>query len=65
MNLKGCSTEKLTQTKAALDDFLGSKENFLLVREMLASKEVTPEQSKVLKIFEKTFSCYIIENEER
>ncbi len=64
MNLAGNSTQELTKTKSQLDDFLGSKAMLEQVRAMMASPEVTPEQLKVLQIFEKTFLCYIIEDPE-
>ncbi len=62
MNLQGNSKEELTRTKSVLDDFLGNKMLLLQVREMMKVPSITEEQMKVLKIFEKTFLCYIIED---
>ena len=62
MNLAGNSKEELTRTKSALDDFLGNREMLVKVREMMAIPSISEEHLKVLKIFEKTFLCYIIED---
>lgn len=62
MNLTGASTQDLVETKVAMDEFLGSKANLAEVRAKMEG--ATPEQLKTLKIMEKTFLCYIMENEE-
>jgi hypothetical protein len=62
MNLAGCSSEKLTSSKSELDSFLGDKEVLSRVRQELAGKDLTPEQLKALKIFERTLMCNIIED---
>lgn len=62
MNKKDCSSSALTKTKADLDLFLGDSARLHLVRNYLQSDALSEEQAKVLKIFEKTMLCYIIED---
>jgi len=61
MNLNGASGEKLTDSKDFLDSFLGNSKMLQKVRDMLQT-DLIDEHRKVLGIFEKTFSCYILEN---
>eukprot|EP00873_Tetraselmis_striata_P035130 jgi/Tetstr1/455394/TSEL_042226.t1 len=62
MGLKGASSEALTSTKSAYDAFLADAENLKAVKEHLKAEGLTPQQEKVLKIMEKTFASYMIED---
>lgn len=62
MNLSGSSTEGLTRTKNELDAFLGNKDSLSQVRKFLTSEAVSEDSKKVLRCFERTFLCYIIED---
>ena len=64
MNLAGNSTAALTESKAALDTFLGNEEALQRVRSFLAlgADILGAERIKLLHCFEKTFCCYIIES---
>lgn len=62
MNLAGCSSEALAKSKTEYDAFLGDAKKLEAVREMKKRPGVTPEQSKVLSIMERTFGCYITED---
>ena len=62
MNLKGCSGSEEASSKNDLDAFLGNKEVLSKVRSVLQQSDVTTEQKKILKCFEKTLLCYIIED---
>ncbi|KAJ3028000.1 UNVERIFIED_CONTAM: hypothetical protein HDU68_002682 [Siphonaria sp. JEL0065] len=64
MNLKGCSSDELTRTKNELDTFLGDASMLQKVQELLKAKDLSPENEKTLKIFERTFKCYIITDKE-
>ncbi|KAI9353858.1 oligoendopeptidase [Obelidium mucronatum] len=64
MNLKGCSSDELTRTKNELDAFLGDETLLARVQQLLAAGGLTPENEKTLKIFERTFKCYIITDKE-
>ncbi|KAI9206249.1 oligoendopeptidase [Polychytrium aggregatum] len=64
MKLQGNSTEKLTTSKSELDEFLGNKNMLHKVREFLKLADLSKEDEKTLKIFERTFLCYIIEDPE-
>lgn len=44
--------------------FLASKEKLAQTREYLASSDLTDDERKTLKMFERTFGCYIMENPE-
>ena len=61
MNLKGSSSSDLTRTKAELDAFLGDKACLGKVRKFLKDESLDPPSKRVLQCFERTFSCYIIE----
>ncbi|KAG2444565.1 hypothetical protein HXX76_001310 [Chlamydomonas incerta] len=66
MALKGNSSDALAATKTAYETFLGDPVNLRAVREALeAAKtgkaQLTAEQEKVLRIMERTFGCYILE----
>mmetsp|Transcript_23191 Transcript_23191/g.45019 ORF Transcript_23191/g.45019 Transcript_23191/m.45019 type:complete len:630 (-) Transcript_23191:185-2074(-) len=58
------NTEELTRTKKAMEDFLADQSKLDKTRELLASPDITPDQTKVLKMFERTFGCYIMESKE-
>ena len=58
------SVPELTRTKAEMEAFLASKEKLAQTREYLASSDLTDEERKTLKMFERTFGCYIMENPE-
>lgn len=62
MNLSGCSSDKLTSSKNELDLFLGDKVVLERVRKELLGTDITPDQTKILKIFERTLMCNIIED---
>jgi hypothetical protein len=69
MNLKGCSGSDLVRSKSELDSFLGSKAILDEVRVYLNQSEspdapvaINSEQKQILKCFEKTLCCYIIED---
>lgn len=62
MSLKGSSSEALARTKTEYEAFLGDAAKLKAVREKLQNQELTPEQRKILQIFERTFQCYIIED---
>ena len=62
MNLQGCSGSEEASSKNDLDAFLGNKEVLSKVRSVLQQSDVTTEQKKILKCFEKTLLCYIIED---
>jgi len=58
------SVDKLTETKGAMEGFLGDEEKLNRTRKLLRDKEgtLTEEQDKVLKMFERVFGCYIMES---
>ena len=56
------SVPELTRTKAEMEAFLASKEKLAQTRELLSSTDITDEERKTLKIFERTFGCYIMES---
>ncbi|GAX73907.1 hypothetical protein CEUSTIGMA_g1357.t1 [Chlamydomonas eustigma] len=58
----GSSTEALAKTKTEYEAFLGDPAKLKEVRERMKDADLTPEQMKVLQIFERTFKCYIIED---
>jgi hypothetical protein len=55
------SVSALTETKQRMEDFLADPKKLERTRELLKG-ELTPEQRKVLTLFERTFKCYIMEN---
>ena len=59
MALAGNSSAELVRTKGALDDFLSDKSKLDETRKWLQS--ATPDEAKVLRVFERTFQCYIME----
>lgn len=62
MNLSGNSPQELALSKTALDGFLGDATLLERVRAAQQDPGLTEEQSKVLRCFEKTLLCYIIED---
>eukprot|EP00292_Cryptomonas_paramecium_P033769 CAMPEP_0113690894 /NCGR_PEP_ID=MMETSP0038_2-20120614/18078_1 /TAXON_ID=2898 /ORGANISM="Cryptomonas paramecium" /LENGTH=663 /DNA_ID=CAMNT_0000612337 /DNA_START=93 /DNA_END=2080 /DNA_ORIENTATION=- /assembly_acc=CAM_ASM_000170 len=58
------SVAALTETKKNMEDFLADPKKLEQTRELLKEKDISPEQKKVLSIFERTFKCYIMENPE-
>ncbi|GBF88826.1 oligoendopeptidase f [Raphidocelis subcapitata] len=63
MNLAGCSGEALVRTKTEYESFLGDAKKLEAVREMMKRPDLSPEQSKVLSVMERTFGCYITEDD--
>jgi len=57
------SVPELTRTKTEMEAFLASKEKLEETRELLKSADLSDEDRKTLKIFERTFGCYIMESE--
>lgn len=62
MNLEGCNNAELVKTKNELDSFLGDAAMLTKVQEYLAGGDATEDERIVLKCFEKTFQCYIVED---
>ncbi|GLC57208.1 hypothetical protein PLESTB_001198900 [Pleodorina starrii] len=67
MALKGNSPEALASSKTAYEAFLGDPANLAAVRRALeqgqaAPGSLTPDQEQVLRIMERTFKCYIMED---
>ena len=59
---QGCSTEDLSRTKTAYEEFLGDAKNLEHVRGLAAEAGLTPDQRRTLAIMEKTFKAYTIED---
>jgi oligoendopeptidase F len=57
------SVDELTRTKMEMEAFLADPAKLKQTREFLKDPELTPAQLKTLKIFERTFGCYIMESE--
>lgn len=57
------SSEKLSSSKDDMEAFLRDQERHQKVQEYLAKGEGTEEQKKTLKIFDRTFSCYLMKSE--
>ncbi|KAJ3174967.1 hypothetical protein HK101_010792 [Irineochytrium annulatum] len=62
MALNGASSAELTRTKNELDLFLGDAAMMKVVRSYLDRKDLSKEHKKTLELFERTFTCYIIED---
>eukprot|EP00955_Chlamydomonas_euryale_P078687 363193-Chlamydomonas_euryale.AAC.5 len=62
MSLAGNSSEDLARTKTEYESFLGDPKQLAAVREMMQQPDLSDDQVKTLKIFERTFQCYIIED---
>eukprot|EP00756_Hemistasia_phaeocysticola_P023965 Hpha_TRINITY_DN15920_c0_g1::TRINITY_DN15920_c0_g1_i3::g.72244::m.72244 len=62
MALKGHSSDELTKTKTEYESYLRDKANLQKVRSMMDG--ATPEQMHILKVMERTFLCYLIEDPE-
>jgi hypothetical protein len=58
------SVAELTRTKQAMEGFLADAEKLAETRALIETGAATPEQLKVLRIFEKTFKSYIMESVE-
>ena len=58
------NTELLTSTKSAMEDFLKSPARLADTEEMLKKDNLTEEQTKVLKMFQRTFKCYLLPSDE-
>lgn len=62
------SVSELTRTKREMEDFLADETKLARTRELLASVQEVSEDdnhtAKTLRIFERTFGCYIMESEE-
>mmetsp|Transcript_7012 Transcript_7012/g.12949 ORF Transcript_7012/g.12949 Transcript_7012/m.12949 type:complete len:694 (-) Transcript_7012:303-2384(-) len=58
------STGELSRTKEEMESFLASMERLDTTRVLLSQQEqLTEQQIVTLKLFERTFSCYIMESE--
>ena len=57
------STEELGRTKTEMEAFLADEEKLKATREYLKAGP-TGDEMKTLKMFERTFGCYIMESEE-
>eukprot|EP00755_Sulcionema_specki_P012982 Sspe_Gene.52788::Locus_29228_Transcript_1_1_Confidence_1.000_Length_470::g.52788::m.52788 len=64
MNLKDSSFDELTRTKNEYEGFLRDKGELAKVREHLKKSNLSDDQQKTLKCMERTFLCYLMENEE-
>lgn len=58
------STEELGKTKGLMEAFLADPKKLQDTRQMLESGVASEEQKAVLRLFERTFKCYIMESEE-
>lgn len=59
------SVAELTRTKGEMEGFLADEEKLKTTREHLAKGDLlSPEELKTLKVFERTFGCYIMEADE-
>ena len=58
------SVAALTETKRLMEDFLADPKKLERTRELLKASDLSPEQRKVLTLFERTFKCYIMEDAE-
>ena len=62
--VKEFSVKELTRTKQEMEGFLADAGKLAETRSMMSAGTATPEQLKVLNIFEKTFKSYIMESDE-
>jgi len=58
------STECLTRTKNEMEGFLQDQGRHKQVKEWMSSGKGSEDQKKVLRIFDRTFSCYLMSSEE-
>ena len=58
------STENLTASKNAMEAFLADEEKLELTRKFLEGTNEDDSNYKTLKIFERTFGCYIMQSDE-
>eukprot|EP00928_Gymnodinium_smaydae_P043115 TRINITY_DN28960_c0_g1_i1.p1 TRINITY_DN28960_c0_g1~~TRINITY_DN28960_c0_g1_i1.p1 ORF type:complete len:655 (+),score=164.82 TRINITY_DN28960_c0_g1_i1:46-1965(+) len=58
------SKERLSSTKNDMEAFLRDADRHATARRYLASGACTKEQAHVLKIFDRTFSCYLMSSDE-
>jgi oligoendopeptidase F len=60
------SVEELNRTKGEMEKFLADEEKLSKTRELLStlSSDDTSDTAKTLRIFERTFGCYIMESKE-
>ena len=56
------SIEELTRTKMQMEAFLADSAKLEKTRELLQAKDLSVDDIKTLKIFERTFGCYIMES---
>eukprot|EP00960_Hanusia_phi_P074464 768248-Hanusia_phi.AAC.5 len=61
---KEYSVEQLTRTKQEMENFLADEQKLEQSRKWLQDSGLNAEQAKVLKLFERTFGCYIMESEQ-
>jgi len=64
MNLQGASGKKYEDSKSALDTFLMDVRHLKQVETCLEESPLTTEEEQVLKIMQRTFRCYILQNDE-
>ncbi|KAJ3063450.1 hypothetical protein HDU99_004831, partial [Rhizoclosmatium hyalinum] len=57
---KSNQKDELTRTKNELDAFLGDAQMLSKVQTLLQRPDLSVEEAKTLRIFERTFKCYII-----
>ena len=58
------STDELLRTKVKMEEFLASEDKLASTRELLGEEELTEAQRTTLRLFERTFGCYIMESSE-
>eukprot|EP00930_Biecheleria_cincta_P055071 TRINITY_DN41440_c0_g1_i1.p1 TRINITY_DN41440_c0_g1~~TRINITY_DN41440_c0_g1_i1.p1 ORF type:complete len:635 (-),score=127.93 TRINITY_DN41440_c0_g1_i1:9-1892(-) len=58
------SSSKLSTTKGEMEAFLRNQDRHKKVQELLATATCSEAQRHILKIFDRTFSCYLMKNEE-
>mmetsp|Transcript_25377 Transcript_25377/g.70623 ORF Transcript_25377/g.70623 Transcript_25377/m.70623 type:complete len:640 (+) Transcript_25377:65-1984(+) len=58
------SPEKLASTKVEMEKFLRDQERHGKVQKLLTTGRCTAEQTHTLRIFDRTFSCYLMKSEE-
>lgn len=58
------SSSKLTSTKGEMEAFLMNQDRYKKVQDLLATGKGSEAQRHILKIFDRTFSCYLMKNEE-
>mmetsp|Transcript_32410 Transcript_32410/g.49284 ORF Transcript_32410/g.49284 Transcript_32410/m.49284 type:complete len:667 (+) Transcript_32410:82-2082(+) len=57
------SVDELTKTKGEMESFLADETKLAHTRELLSETNIDSTTAKTLKMFERTFGCYIMESE--